>query len=276
MTAKLGSSPCDPTARRRTQMLTLATAAAIALSATLGASTSRADIGSVYFDASLNAAAGNPDRLFNPTLTGFSNVGLGAFVMPNLTTGSNNVATGTGALFANTTGSENVATGYAALSSNTTGSENVATGDSALRENTTGDNNVALGFQAGQNLTTGSNNVAIANPGIAGESGTIRIGVDQSAAYIAGISGTALDDSAEPVVIDANGRLGTAPELADSVASLTTSVASLQGSMTSVEGSVASLTTSVTSLRTSVQRLNKKVKRQQRQIKRLRRQVKGG
>jgi len=42
---------------------------------------------------------------------------------------------------------------------------------------------------AGQNLTTGSNNIDLANPGVAGESGTVRIGTDanQSAAYLAEI-----------------------------------------------------------------------------------------
>ena len=43
--------------------------------------------------------------------------------------------------------------------------------------NTTGSANVAIGRNAGQNLTTGSNNVDIANAGVAGESGTIRIGI---------------------------------------------------------------------------------------------------
>jgi hypothetical protein len=91
--------------------------------------------------------------------------------------------------------------------------------------------------------------VAIANAGVAGESGTIRIGdADQTAAYIAGIHGTTPAGTTEPVVIDASGQLETAPELSDSVSSLAT----------------------------KVQGLTKKLKRQQRQINRLRRQVKGG
>ena len=47
-------------------MLALATAVALAISAALGASTSRADVGSVYFDANNNAAAG--ETLFNGDL----------------------------------------------------------------------------------------------------------------------------------------------------------------------------------------------------------------
>ena len=49
--------------------------------------------------------------------------------------------------------------------------------------------NIALGFLAGGNLTTGSNNIDIGNPGVAGESNTIRIGTTgtDGPTYIAGI-----------------------------------------------------------------------------------------
>jgi hypothetical protein len=45
---------------------------------------------------------------------------------------------------------------------------------------------------AGENLTTGDNNIDIDNPGVAGESGAIRIGQSefQSKTFIAGITGT--------------------------------------------------------------------------------------
>jgi hypothetical protein len=47
---------------------------------------------------------------------------------------------------------------------------------------------------AGANLTTGNDNIDIAAVGVAGESGTIRIGVPakQTATYIAGINGQAV------------------------------------------------------------------------------------
>jgi hypothetical protein len=66
-----------------------------------------------------------------------------------------------------------------------------------------------LGFRAGSDLTTGDKNIDIGNAGLAGESGTIRIGriQDQTATFIAGISGTAV--VGDTVVVDGNGQLGT-------------------------------------------------------------------
>jgi hypothetical protein len=136
-----------------------------------------------------------------------------------------------------------VAIGPFALDINTTGNRNVAIGEAALDTNTSGSNNIALGSEAGENLTTGSGNIYIANDGGADESGTIRIGdrANQSAAFIAGIRGTRLGGAAQPVVVNSNGRLGTA------------------------RGRLAS----TASLAATVERL-------QRQVQRLRRQVKGG
>ena len=59
-------------------------------------------------------------------------------------------------------------------------------------------------------LTTGSYNIAIGNRGVADEANTIRIGsFHHTNTYIAGISGVTIASGA-PVVIDANGHLGTA------------------------------------------------------------------
>ncbi len=245
MTAKLSSTLYQPTARGRTRMLALATAVVLAISAGL-APASHADTGQVFFDARFNVAAGGGNFLFNGTFTGNNNVGLGRPVMTNLTNGSFNVATGIGALFSNTRGASNVASGYRALTFNTGGNENVATGIEALYRNTignrnsaagaralfsntTGDHNTALGNGAGQNLTTGSNNVEIANAGKAGESRTIRIGDnDQTATFIAGISGNTLPGPDQTVVVNANGQLGTAADSSASTASLTETVERLQ------------------------------------------------
>ncbi|HEY6070568.1 MAG TPA: tail fiber domain-containing protein, partial [Chthoniobacterales bacterium] len=87
----------------------------------------------------------------------------------------------------------------------------------ALNNSTTGQFNIAIGALAGFNLTTGDNNIDIGNAGVAGETNTIRIGGDtgygssQTATFIAGIFGATTSDlgSTTPVVIDANGNLGT-------------------------------------------------------------------
>ncbi len=124
-------------------------------------------------------------------------------------TGSNNSAYGVNALL-NNTASNNSASGFFALQNNGVGHDNTAHGFQALKGNMSGNNNVAVGSNAGANLTTGSNNIVIgANvPGVAGESGKIRIGKQgtQNGTFIAGISGVAVTGT--QVVVNANGKLG--------------------------------------------------------------------
>src|SRR5438132_919085 len=116
---------------------------------------------------------------------------------------------GFGALTDNTTGAFNTAIGSGALLANTTANSNIAVGDSALLNNTTGSNNTAIGAGAGENLTIGDSNIDIANPGVAGESATIRIGSgNQTSTFIAGINGTAVTGTG--VVVSASGQLGVA------------------------------------------------------------------
>jgi Chaperone of endosialidase len=113
------------------------------------------------------------------------------------------------ALQSNTTGNANTANGVSALRSNTTGGANTANGASALAFNTTGGSNIALGQSAGINLTTGSNNIEIGNPGVAGDSGKIRIGtVTHQNTFIAGIYGVTVAKGIG-VVVDSAGQLGT-------------------------------------------------------------------
>src|SRR5262249_4467365 len=73
----------------------------------------------------------------------------------------------------------------------------------------TGDSNIAVGIEAGQNLTVGNNNIDIGNEGLAGDSGTIRIGDPSSATacFIAGING-ATASGGTAVYVDTNGQLG--------------------------------------------------------------------
>jgi Chaperone of endosialidase len=155
-----------------------------------------------------NTATGRA-ALVNNTI-GNNNTGTGHDALFSNTTGIRSTATGSFALFANTTASFNTASGYFALFSNTTGSSNTADGYDALVNNTTGVGNIAFGNFAGANLTTGDNNIDIGNQGVAGEAGTIRIGVQrtQTATYVAGIMGKTVPMST-PVFINANGQLGT-------------------------------------------------------------------
>jgi hypothetical protein len=158
---------------------------------------------------------------------GNGNTAGGSGALANITSGIDNTANGAQALFFDTAGSFNTGTGFStlantnggnyntatgnqALSVNTNGTGNTADGTNALWMNTTGNYNTALGYYAGSNLSTGSYNIDIGNNGVAGESGTIRIGTtgNQTATFIAGINGTPVSGVA--VVVDANGQLGTA------------------------------------------------------------------
>jgi hypothetical protein len=172
-----------------------------------------------------NTASGSSALLSNTI--GFQNTANGIAALFSNTTGIDNTATGAAALHDNQSGGSNTATGFQALAqntagfntatgsdsliNNTTGHHNTANGVDTLHFNTTGNNNVALGNGAGAVLTTGSDNIDIGNGGNAGESSTIRIGVQtppvQTATYIAGISGTAV--VGDTVVVDGNGQLGT-------------------------------------------------------------------
>jgi hypothetical protein len=80
--------------------------------------------------------------------------------------------------------------------------------------NNRGSSNIAVGSNAGLNLTTGNNNIDIGNQGVAGESGTIRIGTigTQTKIFIAGIHGVAVTGVA--VKVTAAGQLGVAPSSA--------------------------------------------------------------
>jgi hypothetical protein len=130
----------------------------------------------------------------------------GAFALVK-TIGSDNTATGAFALFSNTVGFNNTVIGSQALVSNTDGTDNTAVGFRALL-NTTGSSNIGVGSGAGGSLSTGdSDNIDIGNPGVAGDSGTIKIGSLQTATFIAGISGAAV--GTDQVFVKTNGQLGT-------------------------------------------------------------------
>jgi hypothetical protein len=126
------------------------------------------------------------------------------------TTGNLNAATGQLALRNNTTGRANVANGQLALVNNTTGEQNVGVGWAALRDLRSGRFNVAVGSHALAVATEGENNIDIGNPGVAGESGTIRIGrSSQVRTFITGTSGSVIEGAT--VEVNAEGQLGVSP-----------------------------------------------------------------
>ena len=157
-----------------------------------------------------NVAVGESVLRFNTS--GGGNVAVGTVALQFNTSGNHNTAGGHGTLRGNTTGSFNTAFGMNALEVNTTGGSNTAVGRSALGISN-GNNNVALGNAAGANATTGSFNIYLGAEvfGIAGESNAMYLGKQgtQTKTVIAGIRGTTVTGG-EMVVIDADGRLGTA------------------------------------------------------------------
>jgi hypothetical protein len=147
----------------------------------------------------------------NGTATGVNNTGIGDSALQSLTSGNNNSAVGTYALQLVTVGSDNSAVGPYALEK-ASGYENTAIGVESLRQLVNGNFNIAIGDQAGFNLFDGNSNIYIGNSGInSNEVGAIYIGQvgTHTTAYIAGISGVSLSQPFAPVVVDADGKLGT-------------------------------------------------------------------
>jgi len=177
---------------------------------TTGNSNSANGAYALYENTTGNSNTANGYQALLNNTTGFNNVANGATALSSNTSGSSNTANGYQGLNANTTGINNVANGAAALYANTTGGRNTAEGYQVLMNNTTGNYNTAFGNGAGVNLTTGSNNIDIANGGVAGESGVIRIGTagTQTATYIAGIAGTPIAGGAPGAISNAD-QLGT-------------------------------------------------------------------
>ncbi|OLB43765.1 MAG: hypothetical protein AUI00_02950 [Verrucomicrobia bacterium 13_2_20CM_2_54_15] len=126
--------------------------------------------------------------------------------------GNANTAVGAGALFSNTDGDSNNAVGFNALGSNADGLQNNVLGFDAMADNISGSGNVAVGDSAGAGVE-GSFNIYIGwgvTPG-ANEDNTIRIGDPLDVAcFVGGIFG-ATATGGLPVVVNADGKLGTVP-----------------------------------------------------------------
>jgi hypothetical protein len=163
----------------------------------------------LFFNTASNNAAFGSGALFTNT-SGNSNSAFGQATLFRNTTGGNNSGFGESALQKNTTGANNSAFGQGALYRNETGRANSAFGRSALRQNRSGYRNVAVGTYAGRNQTIGDDNIYIANEGLAGESGQIKIGntTDHTQATIAGIHGNT-SAIGNAVLVNSSGVLGT-------------------------------------------------------------------
>lgn len=173
-------------------------------------------------------SVGAGDRVLEKNTSGERNVAVGYEALAENEAGSNNTAVGWDSCLHsksssentcigwdagihNKTGEQNVSEGQSALFANTTGSHNVGIGAGALDEVLEGSSNTALGTNSGSALkTTSSNNVDIANVGVAGDSGTIRIGTNstQTRAFMSGIYETTIQQPACGVVVNAAGQLG--------------------------------------------------------------------
>ena len=176
-----------------------------------GTSNTASGYEALYFNnGNENTASGTSALYYNTT--GYSNTASGVRALYQNTEGFYNTATGFRSLFSNHAGVHNVALGVNALWANSSGNSNTASGNYALYSNTTGSDNIALGYGAGADLTTGSNNIDIGNPGVAGDSNTIRVGLADSlpTTYIAGIYGSVATNGTQ-VYVNSEGRLGTGP-----------------------------------------------------------------
>jgi len=169
-------------------------------------------------DGDSNNALGE-SALFNNQI-GSANTAIGDVALAsNDSTGAGlgnaNTAVGAGALFSNTDGDSNNAVGFNALGANEDGLFNNVVGFDAMADNVSGAGNVAVGDSAGAGVE-GDFNIYIGafagpapSPAPVAESETIRIGdAFNVACFIGGISGVGV--SGDPVVVDANGQLGTA------------------------------------------------------------------
>jgi hypothetical protein len=156
-----------------------------------------------------NSALGG-DAL-NVNTTGNENSALGTYALFENTTGSQNTAVGFGAMFINTTGAFNTGLGANALGGNFTGGRNTGLGASALGSNLTGSSNIAIGDFAGAFPIAPASSIFIGNPGLTNDTLTIKIGTDglQTSAFIAGISGKTVANSAAVLINTATGQLGT-------------------------------------------------------------------
>lgn len=176
----------------------------------------------------------------NFTLTGSSSVGIGADVLPALTSGDFNTAGGFSSQNAVTSGSNNASWGAGSLSSLTTTDNNTAIGVSSLASLVTGANNIAIGHSSGSAYTTNeSNNIVIGSAGVIADSAHIRIGTNgtQTSTFIVGIDGVNVGSTAKVVTM---GTAGTADQLGTATITAGTGISITPGANTITIDAIAS------------------------------------
>lgn len=157
--------------------------------------------------------------VLNTLTTGSSNTAIGENCMVQATSCVANVGVGINVLSGNgssVTGSSNVGVGANTLQSLTSGSNNAALGGAALQNILTGSNNIALGQIAGTNYNTSeSNNIIIGNDGTTSDANTIRIGTQgsgtsqQNTCFVAGITGVSVSNLNMVTIDTTTGQLGS-------------------------------------------------------------------
>jgi hypothetical protein len=175
----------------------------------------------------LNTTGGTFSGTFLDPFSNGPNTALGTLALANNVDGGGNTAVGFFALGSTASGIPEAyctAVGFEALASDTAtagdqGTFNTGLGAQALLTLTTGISNTAVGALAGQNLTTGSQNTFVgveAGSNVSSASnvtciGRFTPGLNVSGiTFIAGIRGVTTQlTPAIPVLIDANGQLGT-------------------------------------------------------------------
>lgn len=144
--------------------------------------------GNFTMSGSSNVAIG-ASSLISAT-SGGTNTAVGASSLQNNTTGTANSAVGNNALKSTTTGNFNAAFGYGAMLNNTSGGGNAAFGQGALSAGTTGDDNNAFGQGCANHVTTGSCNCAIGTQALSTiTTGNYNIGIG----YLADVPNAAMD-----------------------------------------------------------------------------------
>lgn len=153
-----------------------------------------------------NIAIGN-NSLFE--LLGSGNIAIGNYAAASARTAINNLVCGNNAM--SNAGSSGLPSGDSA--------NNTIIGNNAASLATAVNNSTIIGFNAGSNIFyTADNVILLQNPGTTTEANTIKIGTTgiHESAFLAGISGATTGGVGIPVIIDANGQLGTISSSRDS------------------------------------------------------------